>query len=227
MTDLVVRYGHATALDGVSLTVAPGEAVAVVGPNGAGKSTLLRTVSGLVRPSTGSVSLSGRVITGQRPHRIARAGFAHVPEGRAILGPLTVEENLQVGGHHRRRYEVREGMERMMELFPALRPHLRSTAGLLSGGEQQMLAIARGLMAEPQVLALDEPSMGLAPVVVESVVACLRAVARSGTALLLAEQNARLALELADRAYVIVGGRFVRSGPAPLLDDEIIDLYMT
>lgn len=225
--DLTVRYGAVTAVRGVSLDVAPGEAVAVLGPNGAGKTTLLRTISGLLRPAAGSVRLAGRDITGRPAYRVARAGFVHAPEGRSMIAPLSVEENLRLGGRGRPRAEVNADIERMAELFPSLGRRMGTKSGLLSGGEQQMVAIARALMAQPVVLAIDEPSMGLAPVVVESVLDALRRVIDSGTSLLLAEQNARLALDVADRAYVLIHGDVVRSGRSEELGDELIESYLT
>ena len=225
--DLTVRYGAVTAVRGVSLDVAPGEAVAVLGPNGAGKTTLLRTISGLLRPAAGSVRLAGRDITGRPAYRVARAGFVHAPEGRSMIAPLSVEENLRLGGRGRPRAEVNADIERMAELFPSLGRRMGTKSGLLPGGEQQMVAIARALMAQPVVLAIDEPSMGLAPVVVESVLDALRRVIDSGTSLLLAEQNARLALDVADRAYVLIHGDVVRSGRSEELGDELIESYLT
>jgi branched-chain amino acid transport system ATP-binding protein len=227
VASLVTRYGGVVALHGVSLDVGESEAVAVLGPNGAGKTTLLRTISGLVRPAAGAVRLGTHAVTRWSAHRITRAGFVHVPEGRAMLAPLTVEENLQLGGHNLPRGEAAAEKERILDLFPVLRARLHARSGVLSGGEQQMLAIARGLMARPRVLAIDEPSMGLAPVMVEAVLEGLRRVITEGTALLLAEQNARLALDVADRAYVLVHGEIVRSGRSDELGDDVIDTYLT
>ncbi len=225
--DLTVRYGAVTAVRDVHLEVAAGEAVAVLGPNGAGKTTLLRTISGLLRPAAGSITLSGRDITGRPAYRIARAGFVHAPEGRSMIAPLTVGENLRLGGRGRPRAEVAADIERMVDLFPSLGRRITTKSGLLSGGEQQMVAIARALMARPVVLAIDEPSMGLAPVVVDSVLDALRRVVESGTSLLLAEQNARLALDVADRAYVLLNGEVVRTGCSDELGDELIESYLT
>ncbi|WP_162941391.1 ABC transporter ATP-binding protein [Desertimonas flava] len=225
--DLTVRYGAVTAVRDVHLEVAAGEAVAVLGPNGAGKTTLLRTISGLLRPAAGSITLSGRDITGRPAYRIARAGFVHAPEGRSMIAPLTVGENLRLGGRGRPRAEVAADIERMVDLFPSLGRRITTKSGLLSGGEQQMVAIARALMARPVVLAIDEPSMGLAPVVVDSVLDALRRVVESGTSLLLAEQNARLALDVADRAYVLLNGEVVRTGRSDELGDELIESYLT
>jgi len=225
--DLTVRYGSVTALRGVDLRLEAGEAVAVLGPNGAGKTTLLRTISGLLRPVTGTVTLDGADITGRPAYPVARAGFVHAPEGRSMIAPLTVEENLRLGGRGRPRAEVNADIERMVELFPAIGRRLDTRSGLLSGGEQQMVAIARALMAKPVVLAIDEPSMGLAPVIVDSVLDALRRVIESGTSLLLAEQNARLALDVAGRAYVLLHGEVVREGTSDGLGDELIESYLT
>jgi branched-chain amino acid transport system ATP-binding protein len=225
--DLTVRYGSVTALRSVDLRLEAGEAVAVLGPNGAGKTTLLRTISGLLRPVTGTVTLDGTDITGRPAYRVARAGFVHAPEGRSMIAPLTVEENLRLGGRGRPRAEVNADIERMVELFPAIGRRLDTRSGLLSGGEQQMVAIARALMAKPVVLAIDEPSMGLAPVIVDSVLDALRRVIESGTSLLLAEQNARLALDVAGRAYVLLHGEVVREGTSDELGDELIESYLT
>jgi branched-chain amino acid transport system ATP-binding protein len=225
--DLVVRYGGVVALRGVSLVVGEGEAVAVLGPNGAGKSTLLRTISGLVRPASGAVRFAGEPINRRRAYRVARSGFVHVPEGRGMIAPLTVDENLQLGGQRQGRREIADGIERVLALFPALQARLNTRAGLLSGGEQQMLAIARGLMAKPRLLAIDEPSMGLAPILVDSVLDSLRRVVAAGTALLLAEQNAQLALEVADRTYVLVHGEVAWKGPSAEMGVDVIETYVS
>lgn len=227
VSHLTVRYGSVVALRGVDLTVARGEAVAVLGPNGAGKTTLLRALSGLLKPVTGTVHLAGRDITGRPAYRIARAGFVHAPEGRSMIAPLSAVENLRLGAQRRPRAEVAADLERMLELFPAIARRLHTRSGLLSGGEQQLVAIARALMARPQVLAIDEPSMGLAPVVIDAVLDGLQRVVGTGTALLLAEQNARLALDVADRAYVLVHGEVVRTGASADLGDEIIETYLS
>jgi len=224
---ITARYGSVVALRDVDVTVGPGEAVAVLGPNGAGKTTLLRTISGLLKPAAGTITLDGKRIDGRAAYRVARAGFVHAPEGRSMIAPLTVGENLRLGARRRPRGEIGTDIERMIALFPALGRRIDTKAGLLSGGEQQMVAIARALMARPLVLAIDEPSMGLAPVVVESVLDGLRRVTGEGTALLLAEQNARLALDVADRAYVLVHGEIARSGPSAELGDELIESYLT
>ncbi len=197
VADLVVRYGAATALDGVSLKVERGEMVALIGPNGAGKTTLLNTVSGLIRPSAGRVRMEGRL--------------GHVPEGRQLFAELTVEDNLRLGGW---RSGARE-TGTVYELFPQLTPLRRRLAGSLSGGEQQMVAVGRALMSKPDLLAADELSLGLAPRVVETIAGHLRQhCGQTGMALLLVEQNARLALDLCPRAYVLEAGRIVMQGPS-------------
>ena len=222
---LVVNYGAITALAGVSLRVTPGEVVAVLGPNGAGKSTLLRAISGLVRPTAGHVLIDGNEITGRRPHTITRAGVSHVPEGRRVLAPLTVEENLQLAARaaHLQPSGGTVTLEQIYDLFPRLAERKRQTSGLLSGGEQQMLAIGRGLIANPSVLMLDEPSMGLAPIVIEEIYELLgnRTGPLSVVAILLAEQTATMALDVADRAIVLALGEVrVQGTPDELRNDE-------
>ncbi len=209
-------YGKIEALRGVSLTVGEGEIVALIGSNGAGKTTLLRTVTGLERARQGRVAFAGQDITHLRPHAIVGRGLGHVPEGRRVFSGLTVAENLMLGGYLHRAVPrlLAERSARVFELFPRLAERRGQLAGTLSGGEQQMLAIGRALMAEPRLLSLDEPSMGLAPVLVRAVFAVIAAIRKSGTAILLVEQNARQALRLADRAYVMETGRIVVSGPA-------------
>ncbi|WP_327107438.1 ABC transporter ATP-binding protein [Nonomuraea glycinis] len=223
---LVARYGAVEALHGVSLEVGSGEAVAVVGPNGAGKTTLLRTISGLVRSASGSVRIDGRTVGRTAAHRVARLGVSHVPEGRAILSPLTVKDNLLMGGYRLPGAEIPGRMEEMIELFPVLGRRLDSLGGVLSGGEQQMLAIARGLMARPRLLMIDEPSMGLAPRIVGDVLDALHRVVATGTAVLVSEQNAGLALEVADRAYVMVVGNVVASGRSEELEGNLLETYL-
>src|SRR5690606_38939621 len=183
--NLVTRYGAVEALHGVSLTVGAGEAVAIVGPNGAGKTTLLRTISGLVRPASGTVEIDGRPTGRTAAHRITRLGVSHVPEGRAILSTLTVRDNLLMGGYRLPAGEVEPRMAEMIELFPVLGRKLDDPGGVLSGGEQQMLAIARGLMARPRLLMIDEPSMGLAPRIVGDVLEALKLVVATGTSVLI------------------------------------------
>lgn len=224
--DLRVSYGAVEALRSVSLELRPGHPIAVVGPNGAGKTSLLRALSGLVRPVGGSASLGGRRITGRPAYRVARDGFVHVPEGRGIIAPLTVHENLLMGAYSVDSGRAQSRLEEMFELFPVLRERIGQRAGLLSGGEQQMLAIARGLMSEPRVLAIDEPSMGLAPVIVDDVVDGLERAVSGGVALLLVEQNVRLALDLAETVYVLVNGQIVLSGSAADMPEDLLETYV-
>jgi branched-chain amino acid transport system ATP-binding protein len=226
ISELVVRYGAVAALQGVDLEIGPGEAVGVIGPNGAGKTSLLRCLAGLVKPAAGRITLDGRRISGRPAHTVARAGIALVPEGRGTLSPLSVRENLVLGGYHRPRNEVDEHIGELCELFPVLGERLDSTAGLLSGGEQQMLAIARGLMAKPRLLALDEPSMGLAPKVVDDILDALHRVLGQGTAILLAEQNAALVLDATDRSYVLVNGGIVASGAGDEVGEDLLAHYL-
>jgi len=209
-----VAYGKRRALDGVSLTVAAGEIVTLLGANGSGKSTTLRAISGLVRPATGRVVFDGRDITRAAPDAIVAAGVGHVPEGREIFPEFTVRENLLVGGHTASRAAVTEGTERAFALFPVLGQRARQLAGTLSGGEQQMLAIARALMIRPRLLLLDEPSLGLSPRLAREIFDVIARLNAEGTTILLVEQNARRALALASRAYVLETGRVVVSGPA-------------
>lgn len=230
--DLTVRYGGVEAVTAASLAVNSGEVVALLGANGAGKSTLLNCIGGLVRAAAGSVTLQGRELTRLRPDVITRGGVAHVPEGRRVVAPLTVEENLLLAGtaaHRRTRVQVGEGLEEVYDLFPRLRERRTQASGLLSGGEQQMLAIGRGLMASPVVLLLDEPSMGLAPIMIQEIYTALRA--RSGTlastAILLAEQSTSIPLEIADRACMLARGRVTFFGPAAgVSQDMTFDAYL-
>jgi branched-chain amino acid transport system ATP-binding protein len=217
--ELVVDYGKIRALSGVSLTVAPGELVAVIGSNGAGKTTMMKTISGLLKPTTGRVIFEGRPLTGVPAHRVVKFGIAQVPEGRRVFAQQTVRDNLVLGAFLRLRAgekrAVEEDTERMFSVFPRLRERQDQLAGTLSGGEQQMLAIARALLSRPKLLLLDEPSMGLAPVIIDEVFALIeRLKAARDTTLLLVEQLAFRALEVADRAYVIEQGAIRLSGTA-------------
>jgi branched-chain amino acid transport system ATP-binding protein len=212
---LTAGFGAGPVLFGVDLEVSAGELVALIGANGAGKSTLLGVLSGLVRPSAGSIRLEGRELAGARPERAVRAGIAHVPQGRRLFGSLTVERNLLLGAYLRRdRAAVRADLERVLGYFPALKDKLARDAATLSGGEQQMVAIGRGLMARPRLLMIDELSLGLAPKVVERLIEVAREINRDGTSMLLVEQDVLVALEAADRAYVLENGRIVLSGAA-------------
>jgi branched-chain amino acid transport system ATP-binding protein len=207
-------------LFGIDLDVAAGELVALVGANGAGKSTLLGTLSGLVRATSGTVTFAGRDITNVRPEVIVKAGIAHVPQGRRLFGPLSVEKNLLLGAHLRRDRDVRSDLARVLGYFPALKDKLAREAGTLSGGEQQMVAIGRGLMAKPKLLMVDELSLGLAPKVVDRLVDVVQGINRDGTSLLLVEQDVLVALDVADRAYVLENGRVVLAGRAADLKDD-------
>lgn len=219
----------ARVLSGVSLTVQEGEVVSLLGRNGAGKSTIIRVISGLLRPQAGRVRLFGEDVAGADPADFVARGAAVVPEGRRVFGSLTVEENLTVGGFaHRRGVLPRPDLERVYAAFPRLAERRRQQASTLSGGEQQMLAMGRALMARPRLLLLDEPSMGLAPMLIEAVFDMIDTLARDGMTILLVEQNAREALDIADRAYVLERGRVVRSGEAAALqsDPEIQASYL-
>ena len=215
-------YGRLTVLRGVSLAVEEGQIVAVLGSNGAGKTTLLRTIMGYIpdQPEKGTIEVLGRRVNGWDPEDVARLGVAYIPEGRGIFPELTVEENLALGAYTRRDGEVRSDLERVQHLFPVLRERRGQVAGTLSGGEQQMLAIARALLMRPKLLMLDEPSLGLAPMVVQEIFRVIREVHAAGTAILLVEQNARMALDLGQRAYVREGGRIVLEGPTARLREN-------
>jgi branched-chain amino acid transport system ATP-binding protein len=227
--NLSVFYGSIQALRGVSLRVEAGEIVTLIGSNGAGKTTTLQTISGLLQPKEGNVHFDGRAIRGWPPHRIVRSGLIQVPEGRRIFANLTVDENLQLAGFTRTdRAAIRKDRDRALDLFPRVRERLQQPAGTLSGGEQQMLAIARALVARPKLLMLDEPSLGLAPQVVRSIFQVIREINREGTTILLVEQNANMALHVAHRAYVIEVGDIRREGPAAELaaSDEVRKAYL-
>jgi branched-chain amino acid transport system ATP-binding protein len=218
--DLAVSYGTRRAVEGVSLTVGPGEIVALLGANGSGKSTTLRTISGLVRPARGHVLYEGRDITRAPADRIVAAGVGHVPEGRDLFVEFTVLENLLVGGHTLPRRDVPARLESAFELFPVLRARRHQVAGTLSGGEQQMLAIARALMARPRLLLLDEPALGLAPMRSREIFRTIQRINATGVAVLLVEQNARRALRLARRGYVLETGRVVVAGTSRELGED-------
>ncbi len=215
VADLRVNYGPVAAIRGVNLGVAAGEVVALLGANGAGKSTMLRTISGLTRPRTGRITLGGAAIHRLPPSCIVRLGVAHCPEGRRVFGTLTVAENLRLGAAARaERAGIAEDRERIYALFPILRERMAQPAGTLSGGEQQMLALGRALMARPRVLLLDEPSLGLAPLLVQQIFRTLAELKAEGVTMLLVEQNINLALDLADRAYVLRTGEVSLAGSA-------------
>ena len=213
--DLAVNYGTAQALKGVSLTVGEGEVVALIGANGAGKTTLLRTISGLKSVRSGQVTFQGQRIDGVPAHDIVKRGVAHIPEGRIVFGPMSVYDNLKMGAYLRKDQKaVAKDIERMYSLFPILKERRKQLSESLSGGEQQMLAVARALMAAPKLLLMDEPSMGLSPIMVENIGHIVQDIHRTGIGILLVEQNASMALALADRAYVLEVGSIVLEGPA-------------
>ncbi len=222
---LEAGYGDLKVLKGVSLHVAPGEIVAIIGANGAGKTPLLSCLAGLVKPSSGSISLKGAEVAGWRPERMLTAGCSLVPEGRKLFAPMTVRENLELGGYAiRRRYggaagrrESEADMRKVFELFPRLAEREAQLAGTLSGGEQQMLAIGRSLMGRPELVMLDEPSMGLAPLVIKSIFSAIEALSADGKTILVVEQNAKAILKIADRGYVMETGGLVLEGAGPEL----------
>ncbi|QRG66520.1 ABC transporter ATP-binding protein [Brevibacillus choshinensis] len=230
LTDVHSFYGKIEALKGISLEVRQGEIVALLGSNGAGKSTTLKTISGLVRPGSGAILLEGKSLVGHAPHQIVEAGIIHVPEGRRIFAGLTVRENLELGGFTQRKEKavISEGIEQAFALFPRLKERSGQLGGTLSGGEQQMLAICRGLMARPKLLMLDEPSMGLAPIIVQEIMQIIREINKQGTTILLIEQNAKAALRLAHRGYVLETGRIVMENTAEVLrgDESIVKAYL-
>jgi len=218
--DLHVYYGEIHALKGVGLEVRQGEIVALLGNNGAGKTTTLKTISGLLKPRRGTITFDDRPMVGMPAHDIVSRGVAHVPEGRRIFNRLTVRENLTMGAYLRTDGGVEADLERVFTLFPRLKERITQVAGTLSGGEQQMLAIGRALMASPRVLLLDEPSMGLAPVLVEQIFATIQDINGQGTTILLVEQNAAMALEIAHRGYVLETGAIALSGSAAELGEN-------
>jgi len=220
--DLRVHYGKAEALKGISIEIDEGEIVTLVGANGAGKTTTLKTISGLKKPTSGSIWFQGQRIDGLPPHQVARLGIAHIPEGRRVLAPMTVLENLEMGAYLRRdRREIGKQLENVYRHFPVLREKAKQRAGSLSGGEQQMLAIARALMGQPKLLLMDEPSLGLSPILVDEVANIIRDINQAGVSIILVEQNAQMALSLANRAYVLEVGEVILSGQArELINDE-------
>jgi branched-chain amino acid transport system ATP-binding protein len=229
LQDIHAYYGNIRALKGVSLQVTRGEIVTLIGSNGAGKTTTLRTVLGIVRPLRGTVSFGGRRIDRVPTHRIARLGIAQSPEGRRIFAPMTVLENLELGAFARVDHDgIARDLEHVLTLFPRLRDRLQQKGGTLSGGEQQMLAMGRALMARPEMLLLDEPSMGLSPILVEAIFDIIQNINRLGTTILLVEQNARMALRVAHRGYVIQTGRIVLhdTGAALLHSDVVRKVYL-
>ncbi|MCC6382434.1 MAG: ABC transporter ATP-binding protein [Dehalococcoidia bacterium] len=225
---VVAGYGGITAIKGVDLNVEQGEIVTLIGSNGAGKSTTLRAISGLLRPRAGTITFRERSLTRLKPHEIVALGVSHVPEGRGVFSRLSVKDNLLLGGYQRRDGETVADLERVLTLFPRLRERLGQAGGTLSGGEQQMLAIGRALMARPRLLLLDEPSMGLSPILVQTIFATVRQIQQQGATILLVEQNAAMALEVADRAYVLESGVVTLAGSGPELagNDSVRKAYL-
>jgi branched-chain amino acid transport system ATP-binding protein len=227
--DLAVSYGKIQALRGVSLAVRPGEIVALIGPNGAGKSTLLRTIAGILRPDAGTVTFDGRPMTRLAPHRVARLGLTLVPEGRGLLGRMTVRENLLMGQYVAKdRVAAEATLARLLARFPVLDRRQHQTASTLSGGEQQLLVIARAVAGNPRMIMIDEPSLGLAPLLVREIFRVLAELKRDGLTVLLVEQNARQALRIADRAYLLETGRIASEGPAAdlMAGDAVVQAYL-
>ncbi|WLV24431.1 ABC transporter ATP-binding protein [Aciduricibacillus chroicocephali] len=221
-------YGNIQALRDVSIEVPEGSIVTILGANGAGKTTTMKSIVGLLRPRSGRVEFLGEDVTGKKPDQMLRRGLSLVPEGRAILSGMTVEENLEMGAYVRKDKEVQADIERVMDRFPILRERKDQLGGTMSGGQQQMLAIARALMSKPKLLLLDEPSMGLAPLIVQDIFRIIKEINEEGTTVLLVEQNARQALKIADYAYVLETGRVVKHGPASELmnDPSIQEAYL-
>ncbi|MFN0094332.1 MAG: ABC transporter ATP-binding protein [Dehalococcoidia bacterium] len=225
---LVAGYGGITAVKGITLAVEQGEIVTLIGSNGAGKSTTLRAISGLIRARSGAVRFAGESLLKRKPHEIVARGISHVPEGRGIFARLTVRENLSLGAYQRNDSGIADDLDRVCVLFPRVKERLSQLAGTLSGGEQQMLAIGRALMAKPKLLLLDEPSMGLSPILVETIFQTVTTIRAQGATVLLVEQNAAMALEVADRAYVIESGVITLQGAGADLagDDSIRKAYL-
>ena len=229
VNDINVFYGAIHAIKGVSLEVNEGEIVTLIGANGAGKSTILRTISGLLKPKTGSIQFEGQEIAGMSAHEIVKTGISQVPEGRRIFAEMSVLENLELGAFTRKDKDgIKADMELVFERFPRLKERIGQLAGTLSGGEQQMLAMGRALMSRPRLLLLDEPSMGLAPLLIKEIFAIIQYINKTGTTVLLVEQNANMALSIAHRAYVLETGRITLSGDAKELaaSDEVRKAYL-
>lgn len=229
VNDINVFYGAIHAIKGVSLEVNEGEIVTLIGANGAGKSTILRTISGLLKPKTGSIQFEGQEIAGMPAHEIVKTGISQVPEGRRIFAEMSVLENLELGAFTRKDKDgIKADMELVFDRFPRLKERIGQLAGTLSGGEQQMLAMGRALMSRPRLLLLDEPSMGLAPLLIKEIFAIIQDINKTGTTVLLVEQNANMALSIAHRAYVLETGRITLSGDAKELaaSDEVRKAYL-
>ncbi|MDQ0219215.1 ABC transporter ATP-binding protein [Peribacillus cavernae] len=228
VTGIETFYDKIQALKGISLEVEQGKIVTILGANGAGKTTTMKTIAGLLKPKKGKIEFLGEDITGLRPDQLLKKGIALVPEGRAILSSMTVYENLEMGAYQRNDKEVEQDIENVMKLFPILKERKTQLAGTLSGGQQQMLAIARAILSKPKLLLLDEPSMGLAPLIVTAIFKIIKEIKESGTTVLLVEQNAKQALKIADYGYVLETGKVIISGNAEdlLEDSRIVEAYL-
>ncbi|MEK4523639.1 ABC transporter ATP-binding protein [Psychrobacillus sp. FSL W7-1457] len=228
VTGIETFYGKIQALKNVNLVVEQGQVVTLLGANGAGKTTTMKTITGLLKPQKGTVEFLGENITGMRPDQLVRKGIALVPEGRAILSSMTVLENLEMGAYHRNDKDIKKDLENVMEQFPILKEREDQLGGTLSGGQQQMLAIARALLSKPKLLLLDEPSMGLAPLIVADIFKMIREIKASGTTVLLVEQNAKQALKVADYGYVMETGKIIINGEADSLleDPRVVEAYL-
>ncbi|GAB7055823.1 MULTISPECIES: ABC transporter ATP-binding protein [Paenibacillus] len=227
--NLETYYGNIRALKGISLEVPEGKIVSLIGANGAGKTTLMKTVAGVLTPRSGSITLNGKQVQGMKPHQLVKEGLALVPEGRQVLAPMTVLENLELGAYQRNdRQGIQQDIEKMFAWFPILKERVDQLAGTMSGGQQQMLAIARALMSRPKLLLLDEPSMGLAPIIVSDIFKVIRQINQEGTTVLIVEQNVRQVLKIADYGYVLESGQIVLSGEAQdlLHNDRVKDAYL-
>lgn len=228
LSNVETYYGQIQALKGIDLEVQEGKIITLLGANGAGKSTTMKTIAGLLKPKNGTVEFVGENVTGLRPDQLLRKGIALVPEGRAILSSMTVLENLEMGAYHRKDNAVKEDIENVMQRFPILHERQTQMAGTLSGGQQQMLAIARALLSKPKLLLLDEPSMGLAPLIVAEIFKIIKEIKEAGTTVLLVEQNAKQALKIADYGYVMETGNIIIDGKASdlIVDPRIVEAYL-
>lgn len=228
LTNVQTYYGQIQALKGIDLEVPEGQIITLLGANGAGKSTTMKTIAGILKPKKGTIEFLGENVTGLRPDQLLRKGIALVPEGRAILSSMTVLENLEMGAYHRKDKGVKEDIDNVMQRFPILFERQTQLAGTLSGGQQQMLAIARALLSKPKLLLLDEPSMGLAPLIVSEIFAIIKEIKEAGTTVLLVEQNAKQALKIADFGYVMETGKIIIEGKSAdlLADSRIVEAYL-
>lgn len=226
--NLSVQYGYVQALSGVSLEADEGQIVSIIGSNGAGKTTLLRTISGLVKPKAGDITMQGESLVHKKPNKIVQKGVVHVPEGRKVFAGLTVRDNLLVGGYLSSGHALQAALTHTLSLFPILKEREKQLAGTLSGGEQQMLAIGRGMMAHPKIMLLDEPSLGLAPIIISTVFQLIQEIRDSGVTILLVEQNAKKALEICDKAYVLENGAIRKSGTGQELlhSPDVVAAYL-